>query len=104
MKYKMKKKIKKNNIILIDCPICNEPEYIILDGNYTVLYKECKNSKSNEKYHLQIEKNFLGYSIKTSFFSKVSGSFQFMKISYRKPTIEERRFIYEEIKNSRFLL
>jgi len=102
MKYKMKKKIKKNNIILIDCPICNEPEYIILDGNYTVLYKECKNSKSNEKYHLQIEKNFLGYSIKTSFFSKVSGSFQFMKIGYRKPTIDERRFIYEEIRNSRF--
>lgn len=98
----MKVKIKKNNIILIHCPICNETEYIVLDGNYTVLYRECKNSKSNEKYHLQIEKNFLGYSIKASFFSKPLSRFQFTRISYRKPTLEEFKLISEEIKSSSF--
>ena len=98
----MKERIKKNKVILIHCPICNETEYIVLDGNYTVLYKECKNSKSNRKYHLQIEKTFLGYSIKASFYSEITGGFQFMKISHRKPTIEEFKLIYEEIRNSKF--
>ena len=98
----MKERIKKNKIILINCPICSEPEYLILDGNYTVLYKECKNSKTNEKYHLQIEKNFMGYSVKASYFSRPLGSFQFSRISYRKPTLEEFKIISEEIRNFEF--
>ena len=94
------KRIKRNKIILIKCPICSEPEYIVLNGNYSVLYKECKNSPFNEKYHLQIEKNLLGYSIKASFFSRPLGRFLFSRINYRKPTLEEFKMISEDVVNS----